>query len=240
MKNLLNSTDIATLFLDNDLNVRRFTPTTAKIIKLIAGDVGRPITDIASDLAYPELVDDAREVLRTLVFKEQQASTRDGRWFVVRILPYRTLENRIDGVVITFSDAQAARVLEASLRDQSSQLRQMADALPNLVWSARPDGACDYLNRRWLDYTGVAERDLVGRGWLEYVHPDDRKRVDTEWRSAVRSCHTFESEFRIRSRDGKFRWFKTVSTAIRDSRDVVQKWYGTSTDVDNLKRTANS
>ena len=68
MKNLLNSTDIATLFLDDDLNVRRFTAQTTKIIKLIPGDVGRPITDLASDLVYPELAADAREVLRTLVF----------------------------------------------------------------------------------------------------------------------------------------------------------------------------
>ena len=76
MKNLLNSTDIATLFLDNDLNVRRFTPQATKIIKLIPGDVGRPITDLASDLLYPELADDAREVLRTLVFDGESRSTR--------------------------------------------------------------------------------------------------------------------------------------------------------------------
>src|SRR5512142_1921219 len=89
MKNLLNSTDIATLFLDNELRVRRFTTQTAKLIKLIPGAAGRPITDIATELDYPGLADDAREVLRTLVFKEQNAVTRDGRWFSVRIMPYR-------------------------------------------------------------------------------------------------------------------------------------------------------
>ena len=116
MKNLLNSTDIATLFLDDALNVRRFTTQTTSIIKLIAGDAGRPITDIATDLDYPGLAADAREVLRTLVFIEKQVATRDGRWFLVRIMPYRTLENRIDGVVITFSNITAAKTLEAQLR----------------------------------------------------------------------------------------------------------------------------
>jgi two-component system CheB/CheR fusion protein len=117
MKNLLNSTDIATLFLDDALGVRRFTPQTTSIIKLIPGDAGRPITDIASDLDYPTMVADAREVLRTLAFVEQPVATRDGRWFLVRIMPYRTLENRIDGVVITFSNITAAKQLEAKLRE---------------------------------------------------------------------------------------------------------------------------
>jgi two-component system CheB/CheR fusion protein len=103
MKNLLDSTEIAIVFLDEALNVRRFTPKAASLIKLIPGDVGRPLADLATDLDYPALCDDAREVLRTLVFKETQATTRDGRRFSVRIMPYRTTDNRIDGVVITFT-----------------------------------------------------------------------------------------------------------------------------------------
>jgi len=116
MKNLLNSTDIATLFLDDALAVRRFTPQTTNIIKLIPGDAGRPITDITSDLDYPEMADDAREVLRTLIFVEKQVAAHDRRWFLVRIMPYRTIENRIDGVVITFSNITEAKTLEAQLR----------------------------------------------------------------------------------------------------------------------------
>ncbi|WP_397384270.1 chemotaxis protein CheB [Prosthecobacter sp.] len=126
MKNLLNSTDIATVFLDNDLHVRRFTLQAKTIIKFIASDVGRPITDLASDLLYPELVTDAHEVLRTLVFSERSIATQDGRWFTVRIMPYRTMDNRIDGVVITFADITAAKKIEADLREQHSQLTQQA------------------------------------------------------------------------------------------------------------------
>jgi two-component system CheB/CheR fusion protein len=124
MKNLLNSTDIATLFLDKDLKVRRFTTQATKIIKLIPGDVGRPITDLASDLLYPELPADAREVLQKLGFAEKQINARDGRWFTVRIMPYRTLDDRIDGVVITFADITVAKTLEAKLRDKQSVLEK--------------------------------------------------------------------------------------------------------------------
>jgi two-component system CheB/CheR fusion protein len=124
MKNLLNSTDIATLFLDNDLKVRRFTTQATKIIKLITGDVGRPITDLASDLLYPELPADAREVLRKLGFVEKPVNARDGRWFTVRIMPYRTLDDRIDGVVITFADITTAKTLEAQLREKHEILEK--------------------------------------------------------------------------------------------------------------------
>ena len=116
MKNLLNSTDIATVFLDNDLNVRRFTNQATRLFKLIPGDVGRPLSDIVNDLVYPDLLDDVEEVLRTLVYSDREIATSDGRWFQVKIMPYRTLNNVIDGVVITFSDISLAKQLEAKLR----------------------------------------------------------------------------------------------------------------------------
>ncbi len=123
MKNLFNSNDIATLFLDGNLKVRSFTTQTTKIIKLIAGDAGRPITDIANSLDYAAMAEDAHEVLHTLVFQEKQVSTRDGRWFTVRIMPYRTQSNHIDGVVITFLDISVAKALEATLREALAVLQ---------------------------------------------------------------------------------------------------------------------
>jgi two-component system CheB/CheR fusion protein len=132
MKNLLDSTDIATLFLDKDLHVRRFTPQATQIIKLIASDTGRPITDLASELRYPELPDDAREVLRKLIAVEKPIAALDGRWFTVRIMPYRTLDDRIDGVVITFANITVSKTLETELREQHSNLakRITAQAAP--------------------------------------------------------------------------------------------------------------
>jgi two-component system CheB/CheR fusion protein len=145
MKNLLNSTDIATLFLDNDLKVRRFTTQATKIIKLIPGDVGRPITDLASDLHYPDLSQDVLAVLETLVPAEKPIRASDDRWFNVRIMPYRTLDDRIDGVVITFSDVSATKKIEAkyklteaNLHEQHARLaKQLASQSPILGKSRR-------------------------------------------------------------------------------------------------------
>ena len=118
MKNLLNSTDIATLFLDKELNIRRYTIQATKIFKLIKSDIGRPFTDLVSDLIYPELAADALEVLRTLVFIQKQIPSKDeGRWFSVRITPYRTFDDRIDGLVITFINISDLKQAEVKLHE---------------------------------------------------------------------------------------------------------------------------
>ena len=236
MKNLLNSTDIATLFLDGELLVRRFTTPTAKIIKLIPGDAGRPITDIVSELDYPDLAEDAREVLRTLVFRERQVASRDGRWFSVRVMPYRTLENVIDGVVITFSDITATKGLEDRLRVQAGELQVMADTLPAMVWGCRADGTCDYLSRDWFEYTGTTEADNLGQGWLDQIHPEERDRVREAWRTAVRTGAPLDTELRLRDRDGAYRWFLTRAVPVRNEQGTTVRWYGTHTDVDDLRR----
>jgi two-component system CheB/CheR fusion protein len=127
MKNLLNSTEITTVFLDNELRVRRFTPGADKLFKLIPGDVGRPLSDIVSNLIYPEMIEEAQEVLRKLSFSENQTATTDGRWFSIRIMPYRTMEDIIGGVVITFTNITAAKALEAKLREENAKLKSLLE-----------------------------------------------------------------------------------------------------------------
>jgi two-component system, chemotaxis family, CheB/CheR fusion protein len=179
MKNLLNSTNIATLFLDDTLRVRRFTNQASQIIKLIPGDAGRPITDIASDLIYPELAEDVSEVLRSLVFKEKSINTRAGRWFSVRIMPYRTYENRIDGVVITFTDISVAKRLETVLRENEREMKALFQYLPNpfalFETAFSSDGrftTCrfTFVNAAYEQILNARAEDVVGKtiqqGWI--------------------------------------------------------------------------
>jgi two-component system CheB/CheR fusion protein len=158
---------------------------------------------------------------------------------MVRILPYRTVENVIDGVVITFTDLTAGLAMERALHEQAEQARQMAEALPILVWGCRPDGAADYLNKRWVEYTGISESEQIGYGWMEQVHPEDREQIRNAWRAAVRAGSSFDEQMRIRNAAGAYRWFKCRSVPIRDSKGAVVKWYGTNTDVDDLKRATS-
>lgn len=124
MKNLMNSTKIATLFLDNKLLVKHFTSQMTVVSRLISSDVGRPITDISSDLIYPELTEDIKAVQRTLTPIEKQVMSCNGSWFNAHILPYHTLEDKTDGVVITFENITKSKALEAELSKVKSALEQ--------------------------------------------------------------------------------------------------------------------
>lgn len=117
MNNLFTSTEIATVFLDNDLNIKGFTPASTKIINLIKTDIGRPVKDFSSNLVYENLIDDVLEVLNTLVFRETEVSDKNGNWYLMRIMPYRTTENVIDGGVVTFIDITERKRAEQKEKD---------------------------------------------------------------------------------------------------------------------------
>ena len=117
MINLLSSTEVGTIFLDNRLNIKRFTPAITKVINLIPSDIGRPIGHIASNFLYEDLLQDIDQVLKTFVFKEKELQTRNGEWYLMKILPYRTTDNTIDGVVITFLNMTEAKRAKLALED---------------------------------------------------------------------------------------------------------------------------
>ena len=129
MRNLLQSTDIAMLFLDNDLRVRRFTNPIRPIVNLQAGDTGRPITDLHISILDEDIVGDVRTVLDTLQMQMKRVQTADGKWYLMRILPYRTTENRIEGVIITFTDTTPLK----KMKDSLEEARMYADSLVAIV-----------------------------------------------------------------------------------------------------------
>ena len=133
LQNLFNSTEIATIFLDNELRIKRFTAEAKRVSNLIASDAGRPLSDIVSKLASNRLLEDAQDVLQTFVVKEREVQTADGSWFAMKILPYRTAKNTIDGLVLTFQDITkmkgAEQVIQAAQRFASSIVETVREPL---------------------------------------------------------------------------------------------------------------
>ena len=171
MKNLLNSTDIATLFLDKELNIRRYTIQATTIFKLIKSDLGRPFTDLVSDLIYPELTADAFEVLRTLIFIQKQIATRDGRWFSVRIMPYRTFDDRIDGLVITFINISDLKQLEINYQEKEQLNRLLIDSSSDVIIKLSTDLKILEFNSEAETFFGKKPDDVVNQHFIHMFIP---------------------------------------------------------------------
>ncbi|HEX8839514.1 MAG TPA: CheR family methyltransferase [Sphingomicrobium sp.] len=133
LRNLLESTQIATIFLDNDLRVRSFTPAATEIFHLLDTDVGRPIDHLGSRVSYPDLSDDVRKVLTKLGTVEREVTSRDGSHYISRVHPYRSVDNFIAGAVLTFLDVTSTVRAEAALRDSESRLRTLLAELQHRV-----------------------------------------------------------------------------------------------------------
>jgi len=181
MKNLLNSTDIATLFLDKELNIRRFTNQATKIFKLIKSDIGRPFTDQVSDLIYPELSSDALEVLRTLIFIQKQIPTRDGRWFFIRIMPYRTLDDRIEGLVITFINISDLKQTEVKLNETEQINSLLLNSSPNVIIALSADLKILEFNPEAEKFFGKKREDALNRNYIQMFVPEPaRKKTEKD------------------------------------------------------------
>jgi two-component system CheB/CheR fusion protein len=176
MKNLLNSTEIATLFLDKELNIRRFTHQATKIFKLIKSDIGRPFTDQASDLVYPGLADDAIEVLNSLVFIQKEIPSSDGRWFLVRIMPYRTFDDRIDGLVITFINISDHKKIEERLVKSEKMSRILLGDSSEIKVILSNDRKIMEFNPEAELFFGHEREDCLNKNFIQLFIPEKSQR----------------------------------------------------------------
>ncbi|HXX55189.1 MAG TPA: PAS domain-containing protein, partial [Methanoregula sp.] len=180
MRNLLNSTQIPTLFLDNNLRIKRYTNAATTLFTLIPGDIGRPITDITSHLRHGGLLDDVRTVLETLVFKEMQVESDDKRWYMLRIMPYRTLENLIDGAVITFFDITDLKRLEQVLEERKHLciLAELVQESDDAVVVQDTMGSIQAWTNAAEKLYGWSEAEVIGRDARSFIAPKDLAAYD--------------------------------------------------------------
>ena len=206
LKNLLESTQIATLFLDNDLRVKSFTPSMSEVFHLIDNDLGRPITHIASRVPYPEMADDLRRVLRTLTTTEREIGAEGGNRYLVRVLPYRSVDNFIAGAVLTFLDVTSTTRAQAALRASEERARFATSAARIVTWEL-------VLATRGFTHSEGFER-IFGfpapptlTSLLSFVHGDDREALTRAFESAMGKEGTLDAEARLVAH-GKELWVR--------------------------------
>ncbi|MCR5887882.1 PAS domain-containing protein [Hymenobacter sp. J193] len=167
MKNLLDSTEIAIIFLDNDGTIKRFTPPVARIVNLLPTDVGRPLSHFASNLRYEQLAQDVQQVLNRLITIETNIQTVAGEWYTMRILPYRTLDNYISGAVITFTDVTDLKNLESQLQDNARFAASMQETVLEPVVALDGSLRVYFSNRSFAHLVGIEADELAGQPLAE-------------------------------------------------------------------------
>ena len=157
---------------------------------------------------------------------------RSGKWFDV--LAFK-IGGSPDRIAILFNDVTDNKAAELKLRASETQFRTFAQAMPNHVWTAPPDGSLDWFNTRVYEYSGMGEGELDGAGWTAIVHPDDLPVVGELWAASLATGRPYETEFRLRRADGVYRWHIARAAPIRTESGEVTRWVGANTDIDDQK-----
>jgi PAS domain S-box-containing protein len=169
---------------------------------------------------------------------EMRLRRADGEYrrFLIRTAPLRDEQGHIIKWYGTGTDIEDRKRTEDALRRSEDRLRHVIDTIPAIVWSALPDGAVDFVNNRWLQYTGLSREDSLGWRWTATIHRDDFTRATDYWRAVLLSGEPAELEQRLRRSDGEFRWFLCRYVPVRDDSGEIVRWYGTCTDIEDRKQ----
>ncbi|SFG87513.1 PAS domain S-box-containing protein [Duganella sp. CF458] len=159
----------------------------------------------------------------------EQLVHRDGSdiWIEARVFPVE------DGLAVFFRDITVRKLAERTVRDSEERFRSIADAIPQIVWSARPDGFLDYFNHQLTDYVGLDQDQFRGDAWVTLLHPDDVPGMTASWQQSLATGEPYQAEYRLRHRSGEYRWTLARARPVRDEKGNVVRWMGTSTDIND-------
>ena len=212
--------------------------------------IGKDIRD-----ALPEVVEQGFVALLDRVYATGEPYTGQGVRVDLQRTPDAALEQRfvdfvyqpirgpddaVNGIFVQGIDVTSTHEALAALRKSEAQFRTLAEAMPDHVWAARPDGYIDWFNSGVYDYSGAAQGELDGAAWGSIVHPDDLPGAGVRWAASLSSGETYEAEFRLRRADGGYRWHIARAVSQRDESGAIVRWIGTNTDIEDQKATAQA
>ena len=232
LQNLLAATDIATLFINRDLRIMRYTPKLSELFNIRPADHGRPISDITNRLGY-NLVADAKKVLDKLLTIENEISDERNNFYLTRLMPYRSSEDKIDGVVITFIDITERKHSEIKIKKSEERFRAMANTMFNMLYRMNPDWS-EMIELEGKNFL----KDLIkpDKNWMDkYVPPDDQQLVTKAILQAVKNKKMFALEHRVIRVEGNLGWIVSRAIPLLDEKGEIREWIGAAMDITEHK-----
>ena len=201
--------------------------------------IGRSHYDV-----FPEIPERWKDVHRRALAGEVVRSEEDRferldasvHWLRWEVRPWHRANNSIGGIVAMSEDITARKHVQDALRDSEYFHRQTLESIPGMVFTTRPDGACDYQSQQWVDYTGIPMSEHLGVGWHLLLHPDDRDRAMEAWKAAVQGRGVYDLEYRVRRHDGVHEWFKVIGRPILDAQGRIVRWFGVAVNIERMKQ----
>jgi two-component system CheB/CheR fusion protein len=236
LQNLLSATDIATLFLDRELRILRFTPKLSELFNVRPADRGRPISDLTNRLGYADLRQDSAAVLSRLIPIEREVQDDRERWYLTRVLPYRSTEDRIEGVVITFVDIDKRKRAEDALREREDRLRRMVNVEVVGVLITDDFGLITECNEAAAKMLGYSRDDIKSRNltWLDITPPDDLPATRQQMAELIKFGRSELSEKEYVRQDGALSWMIFTAATLGDGTSIRY-----CLDVSDRKRAEN-
>ncbi len=227
LQNLLQSTRIATVFLDQELNIRSFTPAITDLYSLIPTDAGRPLEKFVPNVREMPPLPTCTE-LNSGKPIEHTILADSGKSYIRRVLPYHSHTGDSEGVVVTFSDV-------TELTHTRKRFQSLVEASAQIVWVTDSAGEGVDDSPSWRAFTGQTYEQWIGRGWIDAVHPDDRQNTLAKWEEAVNSRQMFEIEYRLRHHAGGYRWTQVRAVPEYAVDGSLESWVGMNTDITERK-----
>jgi two-component system, chemotaxis family, CheB/CheR fusion protein len=238
LHNLMASTAIATIFLDRDFRIMRYTPSAVSLFNLIPGDIGRPLGNLASELEYLEMIADTERVLKDLVPVEREVRA-GGHWFLTRVLPYRTLDDHIAGVVLTFVDITDRKHIEEALRESEEQFRRAIEDAPIPMIMQAEDGQVLQISNTWTELTGCTREEIpTFEAWLNHAYGSGAEVVREHMRKLFQGeMPQLEVEIEVNTRTSDTRTWAFSASAPGTLRDGRRFIVGMALDISERKKT---
>ncbi len=205
---------------------------------------GEPVSNWINSYIHP---DDRKKALKLIseaidnksIFQlEHRVLNANGTigWNFSRVVPILDDNNTIIEWFGAASDITSQKEVQQIINESAENFRQLADLVPQIIWTSRPDGFIDYYNKRWYEYTNLKENEYGDSSWISVLHPDDVELVKDNWYKSIQSGNFYQLEFRLKdSAAGEYRWYLSKAVPIRDASGVITKWFGTSTDIHEQK-----